>query len=106
MSVAAAGTAAASDVWTERRRRVRELRSHHGFARQLLDFYGSLLGVQEKAFDDAAASRPTAEKLCAYVAELVVPSVIDVSVAAGPDSMRHELIRRLEGTNPQAIVQT
>ncbi|TMC82561.1 MAG: formate dehydrogenase accessory protein FdhE [Chloroflexi bacterium] len=105
MSVTAAATAAASDVWAERRRRVRELRSRQGFARQLLDFYGALLGVQQTAFDGAAAARPAADKLAGYVAELVVPSVIDLSLAAGPDRMRHELIHRLESESPQAIVQ-
>jgi len=94
----------ATDVWTERRRRVGELRSRQGFARQLLDFYGALLATQEKAFHDAAASRPAAEDLASYVTELVVPSVLDVSLSVGPERMRSDLIHRLETEHPRAIV--
>ena len=96
--------ATASDVWTERRRRVGELRARQGFARQLLDFYGALLAVQERAFDDAAANRPAAEDLASYVTDIVVPSVLDVSLALGPERMRSELIHRIETDHPRAIV--
>ena len=43
-------TLIARDVWTDRRRRIKELRVRQGFARQLLDFYGALLAVQEKVY--------------------------------------------------------
>jgi len=86
---------AATHAWTERRRRVAELRSRQGFARQLLDFYGALLAVQENAFEEASLAAPPAESLVAYVAEVVLPSVVDVSVAAGPDQLRAEVLRRL-----------
>ncbi|HEY0829767.1 MAG TPA: formate dehydrogenase accessory protein FdhE [Candidatus Dormibacteraeota bacterium] len=96
--------AAATDVWAERRRRAGELRASRGFARQLLDFYAALLSVQEKAFDDAATDRPAADGLAAYVTELVVPSILDVSLSVGPERMRSELIHRLETEEPRAIV--
>jgi formate dehydrogenase maturation protein FdhE len=85
-----------SEVWAERRRRLGELRTRNGFARQLLDFYGALLGVQEKAFDEAGAASPPPEALASYAAELVFPSVVEVSVAAGPDRLRSEVIRRTQ----------
>src|SRR5439155_20001427 len=91
MTVAAA---ARSGVGAERRRRVAELRARQGFARQLLDFYGALLGVQEAAFLEAAASPPPAADLAAYVAETVLPGIVDVGVAVGPDSLRSDLVRR------------
>ena len=93
-----------ADVWLDRRRRVAELRVRNGFARQLLDFYGALLAVQEKAFADAAVAQPQPDMLAAYVAELVVPGVADVSVAAGPDRLRVEVIDRLAVQDPQQIV--
>ena len=97
--------AARSGVWAERRRRVAELRARQGFARQLLDFYGALLGVQEAAFLEAAASPPPAADLAAYVAETVLPGIVDVGVAAGPDSLRSELIRRLGAYEAHELVR-
>jgi FdhE protein len=94
-----------TDVWVERRRRAGELRARQGFARQLLDFYGTLLGVQEKAYHDAAAAMPPAASLAVYVAELVVPSVVDVTISSGPDRMRSQLIDRLETESPRDIVE-
>jgi rRNA maturation protein Nop10 len=97
--------ATASDVWTERRRRVAELRSRQGFARQLLDFYGALLGVQESAYGDAVAASPPASSLVSFVVEVVVPRVLDVSLAAGPDRLRSDLIHRLEVEDPRRMVE-
>jgi FdhE protein len=101
MAVAATSTA----VWSERRRRVAELRSRQGFARQLLDFYGMLLGVQEKAYLDAAAAAPPAASLAAYVAETVAPAVLDVSLVAGPERLRSDLIHRLQVEDPRRMVE-
>jgi len=95
----------ATDAWSERRRRVAELRSRQGFARQLLDFYGALLAVQEKAFEQAALAGPPAESLVAYVAEVVLPSVVDVSVAAGPDRLRAEVLGRLEAGHAHEVLR-
>src|SRR5207253_6632992 len=95
-------TLTANDVWAERRRRVAELRARQGFARQLLDFYGALLAVQEKAFQGAAAASPAGADIASYVAEVVVPSVVAVSLFAGPARWRSEVILRLEPDNPLA----
>ena len=100
MAVAIAGT-----VWMERRRRVSELRVKQGFVRQLLDFYGALLGVQEKAAADATSAAPSPADLSAFIAEVVAPGVIDVSVASGPERLRTQLLDRLEIEHPQPIVQ-
>ena len=96
---------ASVDAWTERRRRVAELRSRQGFARQLLDFYGSLLGVQERAFLDASVASPGAASLAAYVSEVVVPGVLDVSLSTGPERLRSDLIHRLEVERPRRMVE-
>jgi FdhE protein len=97
--------AISSDVWAERRRRVGELRSRQGFARQLLDFYGALLGVQEKAYADALAASPSASDLAAFVAEVVAPGVLDVSVSAGPERLRSDLLHRLQLEDPRRMVE-
>ena len=76
------------DRWAERRRRTEELRERRPFARELLDFYGALLSVQEDAFRDAVATRPPLDMLDAYVVELVIPAIVDVTVAAGPATLR------------------
>ena len=96
--------AISSDVWAERRRRVGELRSRQGFARQLLDFYGALLGVQERAFADAVAVSPSAPDLGAFVAEVVVTRVLDVSISTGPERLRSDLIHRLQVEAPRRMV--
>ena len=98
-----AQAAVAAEPFTDRRRRTAELRGRHGFARQLLEFYGALLGVQEQAYQEAIPARPSAGDLVAYVAEMVVPAVANVSVAAGPARLRDAVTARLE-TGPREIV--
>ena len=97
--------AVTSDVWAHRRRRVGELRLKQGFARQLLDFYGALLGVQEKTYFEAAVASPSARDTAAYVAEMVVPGVLDVSLSTGPERLRSDLIRRLQVEDARRIVE-
>ena len=97
--------AVTTEVWADRRRRVGELRARQGFARQLLDFYGALLGVQEKAFHDALTASPPAASLAAFVAEAVVPNVVDVSVSLGPERLRSQVIHRLEVEAPRRMVE-
>jgi len=93
-----------TSAWADRRRRVQELRVRQGFARQLLDFYGALLAVQERAYDETLSASPPASSLASYIAEVVVPSVLDVSVSSGPERMRSELIDRLETEEPREII--
>jgi hypothetical protein len=100
MAVMAAG----AGIWDQRRRRVADLLRVRGFAGQLLDFYGALLGVQEKAFVDVQTTRPPSDSLVAYVAEMVVPSVVDVSAAVGPDRLRSEVITRFEAGDSADII--
>jgi len=73
-----------TNVWARRRRRVGQLRARHGYARQLLDFYGALLDVQETSSRRAAEDSPARSQIASFAAEIVAPSVIDVSIAVGP----------------------
>jgi FdhE protein len=65
----------------------------------MLDFYGALLGVQERAFEDARSARPASGALVAYVAEMVVPLVVEATMAAGPLKLRDEVATRVEATD-------
>ena len=96
--------AVAAGPFADRRSRAADLRGRHAFARELLDFYGALLGVQELAYQEAASARPSAGDLVAYVAEMVVPAVANVSVAAGPARLRDAVAARLETADPREIV--
>ncbi len=99
-----ATAAVASDQWTDRRRRTAELRRRQVFAGELLDFYGAVLGVQEQACRSAISAAPPARDLVAYVAEMVVPAVVDVSLAAGPPKVRNAVSIRLETADPREVV--
>jgi hypothetical protein len=96
--------AVAARPYTDRRRRTADLRRRHTFARELLDFYGALLGAQGQAFEGAVSARPPARDLVAYVAEVVVPAVVDVSLAAGPARLRDAVSIRLESIDPREFV--
>jgi len=96
--------AVASSPWTDRRSRTTELRRKHPFVGELLDFYGALLGVQEQAHEEAISARPTASELVAYVSEMVVPGIVDVSIAAGPQKLRDRVAARFETGNPQELI--
>jgi FdhE protein len=99
-----APTAVAASPFTDRRRRTEVLRNRHAFAREPLDFYGALLGVQEQAYEDAISARPPAHDLVAYTAEVVVPAVVDTSLAAGPGMLRDSVAQRLETTDPREFI--
>lgn len=96
--------AVAISQWTDRRARTAELRRKHRFARELLDFYGALLRVQEQAYDEAASARPATSELIGYVVEMVVPAVADVSIAAGPQKLRDAVAALLQNGDPRELV--
>jgi formate dehydrogenase maturation protein FdhE len=99
-----AQAAVAAGPFADRRSRTAELRGRHPFARELLDFHGALLGVQEHAYQEASSAGPSAGDLVAYVAEMVVPAVAEISVAAGPAGLRDATAARVESTDPREIV--
>jgi hypothetical protein len=63
-----------------------------------------LLGVQEQAYEDAISATPPARDLVAYVVEVVVPAVVDASLAAGPAMLRDSVAQRLESTDPREFI--
>src|SRR5258707_9129342 len=94
--------AVTTGTYTDRRRRTEGLRHRHAFAREPLDFYGALLGVQEQAYEGAISARPPAHDLVAYTAEVVVPSVRDASPSGGPPMPRGSVAPRPPTTHPRA----
>ena len=96
--------AVAAGRFADRRSRAADLRGRHAFARELMDFYGALLGVQDQAHQEATSARPSAGDLVAYVAEMTVPAVVDVSLAAGPAPLRGAVAARLETADPREMV--
>jgi len=99
-----ARSAVAAGPYAERRGRTRDLRARYPFARELLDFYGAVLDVQAQAFDKARSATPPAGELVAYVAEMVMPSVVDVSIASGPQKLREAVAERAGSTDPRELV--
>jgi formate dehydrogenase maturation protein FdhE len=99
-----AKSAVAARPYADRRGRTQVLRSRHLFARELLDFYGALLGAQELAYEEASSAKPTARYLVDYVAEMVVPAVAEVSIAAGPQKLREAVAARIEATDARELV--
>jgi FdhE protein len=99
-----ATSAVAAGPYTDRSRRTQDLRARHLFAREVLDFYGALLGVQEQAYEAAISARPPARDLVPYVAEMVVPVVAEVSIAAGPETLRAAVAGRLESADARELV--
>jgi formate dehydrogenase maturation protein FdhE len=91
-------------LYSERRRRLEELRHRYRFARQVLDFYGALLSVQERAYIEASEIRLSAADLVDYVAEMVVPRIVEVTVAAGPDRLRAAVLDDVDRHDPRSIV--
>ena len=99
-----ASSAVSAGPYAERRRRTGDLLARYPFVRELLDFYGALLGVQEQAFDEARSARPAARDVVTYVAEMVVPSVVNVSIAEGPQKLREAVALRVNRTDPRELV--
>jgi len=52
--------AVAAGPFADRRSRTRDLLARYPFAREVLDLYGALLGVQENAYGEVISARPGA----------------------------------------------
>jgi Protein involved in formate dehydrogenase formation len=94
----------AAEPYAGRRARAHELRRRYSFAGELLDFYGALLVVQDHVHEDASTSRPGASDLAAYVAETVMPVIVDVTLAAGPPKLREAVSDRFHLADPREVV--
>lgn len=73
--------------WGGRRRRATELVERWPFAGQMLRLYAALLGAQERGWAAALDDRPGRDRLASYVAERVMPDVLEETLAAGPPAL-------------------
>ena len=73
--------------WTRRRQRAEELRERYPFAAAMLTLYEALLEVQARAFDVAHDELPAPAAVPGYVAQNVLPHVIDATIVHGPDKL-------------------
>jgi Protein involved in formate dehydrogenase formation len=81
--------------WPARRLRAGELRARHPFAAELLTLYLALLPVQEDAWRRALESPPPSDELPRWAEALVLPAVVEATVAAGPATLGEAACIRL-----------
>jgi len=86
----------AVDPWTERRERAAALLDRYPFAGDVLRLYAALVPVQERAFRSARDDAPPADapQLASYIAERVLPPVVDVTAAHGPHRLKEAVRER------------
>ena len=91
--------------WARRRRRACQLADRFPFAEQMLTFYAALLDPQEAACLEALESPLDPPGLAAYVAERVLPKIVAVTVAEGPDVLRAASAQRIEAGDPAGLIR-
>jgi FdhE protein len=75
-------------VQAARRERVEALLGRYPFAAEVLRLYGALVEVQERAFHAAQADKPAPREFSHYIAERVLPRVVDATAVHGPRRLR------------------
>jgi FdhE protein len=93
-------TAIHPNPWPERRRRAEELRGRYPFAGEVLRLYLALLPVHEEAWREA----PAASELVNYALERVLPPVLRVTVAAGPDRLAGAALARFPAADLEDLL--
>jgi len=91
--------------WARRRRRARQLADRFPFAEQILTFYAALLDPQEAACLEALESRIDPPGFPAYVAARVLPKIVAMTVAEGPESLRAASAQRIEAGDPIGLIR-
>ena len=94
----------AAEPWTARRRRAGELITTRPYAAELLRLYLALCEVWEPAWTAAVAEPPAAADLPGHIAAQVMPGVVEATLAAGPEHLKHLAVARFHEGNLEAIV--
>lgn len=94
-----------SVTYDRRRERARELSERWPHAGEVLRLYSALLDVQERAGQAAAAAGPGHEELPRWIAEAVVPAVVQVTAAVGPEPLVTALQALVYGGDPARSVE-
>jgi formate dehydrogenase maturation protein FdhE len=80
------------------------LKQRWPFAAEVLVLYRAVLDVQAPAFHAARAVPPDPAGVAAYVAQRVLPGVIDASAANGPERLAASVAQRFHTANLEQIV--
>ncbi|HYB43861.1 MAG TPA: formate dehydrogenase accessory protein FdhE [Candidatus Methylomirabilis sp.] len=91
-------------AWAERRRRVRELLDRYPFATSMLKLYAGLLDAQERAFALALEDQPAPDEVARYVAERVLASIVEETVAGAPPALAEASRIRFAAGGLEALV--
>ncbi|MBO0682873.1 MAG: formate dehydrogenase accessory protein FdhE [Candidatus Dormibacteraeota bacterium] len=94
--------AAAADLtspWPRRRGRAEELRARYPFAAEVLALYLALLDVQEEATTLVEGAEPLTS-----AASVLLPRVVDATVAAGPPLLAEAAVERLGQGEPESML--
>jgi hypothetical protein len=90
--------------WAGRKLRAEALRARHAFAAELLTLYLALLRVQEDAWSRAVETPPRSDELPRWAEALVLPAVVEATLAAGPPTLGEAARGRLaEGAAGDAL---
>jgi hypothetical protein len=90
--------------YPDRRRRAEHLRSRQPHAADVLALYLALLDVQEEVFQAVRERPPGAGSIRAYVAERVIPGVLDATLAAGPPKLAEAVVGRYHSADLEELV--
>lgn len=74
-------------TYERRGERAAELAGRHPFAAEILRFYATILPVQADAEERARAAPPALSDLPSYLAQQVMPPIIQAAVATGPEPL-------------------
>jgi FdhE protein len=91
-------------VQAERRPRVEALLGRYPFAAELLRLYAALVEVQERAFHAAQAEKPAPTDYRQYIAERVLPRVVDATAVHGPRKLRETARERFAAGDLDELV--
>ena len=93
MQVLEEAIAQAASPWPLRRERAAELAERYPHAADMLLLYQALVPVQEGAYLEARDASLKLEDVPGYAVDRVLPSVIDMTVAAGPATLRDGVVK-------------
>jgi formate dehydrogenase maturation protein FdhE len=93
-------------VFAARRKRAEELAAASEHVAEPLRLLAALLEVQERAYLRAVEERPAPEELAAYIVRASLPGVMDVSMAAGTETLREAVLLRFHEGDLESVVRS
>lgn len=96
--------APAYSPYPERGKRAEQLRARHPYAAEVLKLYLALLDVQEEVFQAVRERPPDDGSISAYVADQVLPGVLEATLAAGPPKLAEAVVGRYHSADLEGLV--